>query len=648
MFNSLADEESGVKYWSEGSLCRFLELPDVLGVGPVIYAMAAYLGAFPFPSQAPCIVTKEALLKVVTIMTQRYMRVLKRGNRDRLRLLYGSLAVFDRRASECLHQKPTVSEPDDRDKMLRESIGGLAGFAIDEPANDGPENEDEDDDEEEGLALAALDSMDAIEAISLGERPNIRHSIIPSDNFRRLVELMLLIAPLGPQENLATFAVRLTEPNIVDLRRTAGAILSLFGVEDAPGITYANFRDVVPSCMPFLFDGLNPLFEHFLFQKDFDLSKRRHSRTVSMPTSSTSPVPTIPEDKAIEPFPSMSSPIAMSPSQTKDPFPFSTTTPLLPDAGELLTINTLSQLSFFLEPSTLFRRMHFLYSGSTHGFSMGSFEKAVFTWKSPTIVLVSGTLLPNSPSNSQERAFFDALPSRRFPPSTSTCQHQKPPEQPSSPQQDEPAQPQRVIYGAYLPIPIKATHRTPLSHPSTLLFQLHPTHDVFRASDISTNHLTFVAPGPGAQHAGIALGCPLPVPHPSPGTSTVPLGPVSLYLDDALAFGVMTHTSAGGGSFHPSGAPVRRGKRGRDGAVGKGDWQDIFEVEAVEVWGLGGEEQVQGRRRTLEFEEREARLRREGRSGSVSKGAAGVEADRELLRMAGLVGHAEGAGGSMG
>jgi hypothetical protein len=41
----------------------------------------------------------EAMLKVVVVMTERYGRVLKGGNTDRNKLLFRSLAVFDRRMS---------------------------------------------------------------------------------------------------------------------------------------------------------------------------------------------------------------------------------------------------------------------------------------------------------------------------------------------------------------------------------------------------------------------------------------------------------------------------------------------------------------------------------------------------------------------
>ena len=60
------------------------------------------------------------------------------------------------------------------------------GFRIDQPAND--DDEDEDDDE---LALAALDSLDAIEVFKQDQRADtkINHAQIPIDNLRRLVML---------------------------------------------------------------------------------------------------------------------------------------------------------------------------------------------------------------------------------------------------------------------------------------------------------------------------------------------------------------------------------------------------------------------------------------------------------------------------
>ena len=145
-----------MRYWSEATLCRFLELPDALGVGSVVFQMASYLGAFPLPSQAPAILTHEALLKVVTILTERYGAVLKRrGKEIWLRELYRSLAIYDKGIRSSLEDKEK-EEMDHQPKQWKEGSSNL-GFAIDAP-EEGEAGEDEDDDE---LVLAALDSMDA-------------------------------------------------------------------------------------------------------------------------------------------------------------------------------------------------------------------------------------------------------------------------------------------------------------------------------------------------------------------------------------------------------------------------------------------------------------------------------------------------------
>lgn len=147
--------------------------------------MASYLGAFPFPSLAPSILTIDALLKVVVIMTERYGKVLKRGTKDRNKLLFRSLAVFDRRMSS--HGQPLNTQNDEKFKQhntdVEESQTQLIGFAIDQSENDIDEDEDEDEDE---LALAALESLDAIEVFKHDQRVDtkIHHAQIPLDNFQ--------------------------------------------------------------------------------------------------------------------------------------------------------------------------------------------------------------------------------------------------------------------------------------------------------------------------------------------------------------------------------------------------------------------------------------------------------------------------------
>lgn len=581
IFRTLADDQDGIKYWKEETLCRFLAIPDALGPGPVVYQMATYLGAFPFPSLAPSILTIEAMLKVVVIMTERYGKVLKRGKTDRNKLLFRSLAVFDRRMSSNT-EKPSKDilealkkkEDDPAETAVDSPQNHVPGFSIDQAAND--DEEDEDDDE---LALAALDSLDAIEVFKHDQRADtkIHHAQIPIDNFRRLLMLLLVIAPLNAQESLAKRAQSLTEGRIDSLRRVADSILWSFTPEQNAGIFYHSFNAIIAASLPYMFDGLNPLFEHFLFSKDIDLSKRRQS-------SSHAPLP---------------SPAAQAPETPLEP--------LLPQEGEILDLAVLSQLSFFLKGSNLFRRLRPLYLGGDAGFSIGSFEQKVLNWRAPSVLLVAGTRLSSDPENSSERTFAEKLPPKRFPDGASGNNTKG-----------------RVVFGAYLDVPWKQTYKEAIGGADTLLFQLEPIHEVFRASTISHDYATLTK-------SGVAFGNPPARARPVSGLSShIALGPVSLLLDESLEFGVFTHDNTGGGSFHPS-------------QTRKSDWQDRFEIESLEVWGCGGDEEAEKQRAAWAFEEREAEARRTLKLGKDR------DADRALLEMAGLIGgHGTDSGGSMG
>jgi len=545
--------------------------------------MATYLGAFPFPSLAPCILTIEAMVVVVVIMTERYGKVLKKGKADRNKLLFRSLAVFDRRVGSIQETPDTKvlkgamkEEISTKEGLGEESRSHTAGFSVDVPGDEEEEEEDDDD-----LALAALDSLDAIEVFKHDQRADrkIYHSQIPIDNFRRLLMLLLVIAPLQSQDNLSKFGEGLTETRLEGLRRVADSILWSFTPEENAGISYHSFDTIIPASLPYLFDALNPLFEHFLFSKNIDLSRRKSSTSTSTPALAPSPqVPELPLE------------------------------PLLQTEGEILDLPLLSQLSFFLKGPTLFHRLRLLYSGGTAGFSLGSFEQKVLNWRAPSILLVSGTRLPSTPHDSRQRAFAEILPPKRFldsgPGNSRT---------------------NRVVYGAYIPLPWKQTPKDPLSDPATLLFQLEPLHEVFTASTLNLNQITLTK-------AGIAFGNPVPPSKPVSGLpSHVSLGPVSLTLNDSLEYGVFTHDAAGGGSF-------------RNSKARKGSWQDRFEIESLEVWGCGGDAEAERQRKAWAWEEREAAARR-----GVTLGKD-LEADRALLAMAGLLA-SEGYGangGSMG
>lgn len=570
-----------------------------------MFQMASYLGAFPFPSQAPAILTSDALLKVVTILTERQKAVLKRPRREWLREIYRSVAVYDKQATG--EQSPGGQDTAGAHEEGAEDTSNGQGFAIDKPSGE-EAGEDEDDDE---LMLAAFESLDATDAFKLGEKGNIQHSIIPSDNLLKLLELLLVIAPVEGQENLANYGAQVTKHRLENLRITANNILSSFGVEKNPGVTYKNFDAVVTSSLPHLFDSLSPLFEHFLFDKGFDLSKRKESTTSTGP-----PSPKLSRSSTMElPSPTgrKSSRGAMDMPKRKSSFsmgafgqmslndeitampppipekPLAQREPLLPHQSDILDLDILSQLSFFIKGSSpLFRHMQPLYSGNTAGFSLGSFETSVFKWQAPTILLVSGSLLPAEPNTPRSKAFAESLPPKRLPTSHG-------PLDPSGPTLKK-----RVTYGAYIPVPWKSTPKQSISDGKTLLFQLAPHHTVFKASSLpqAADHTYFCKPP--ATFTGIGFGSSVPSSGSSAGTSSAssglrlarraswlgdshyPIGPVSLHLDDGLEFGVFTHLTSGGGSFFPSGLPQGTG------LPASGDWQDKFEIDALEVWGWGG------------------------------------------------------------
>ena len=550
--------------------------------------MATYLGAFPFPSLAPSILTFEAMLKVVVIMTERYTKVLKGGKTDRNKLLFRSLAVFDRRMSS-VHEPPSKESLDALISEHEKALNGgthVAGFSIDQPGPYG-DGEEEDDDE---LALAALDSLDAIEVFKNEQQSvdtKIHHAQIPIDYFRRLITLLLIIAPLDAQESLASHTEHYRELESKSLERVAESITSSFIVAGNTGISYSTFNAQLPNALPYLFEGLNPLFEHFLFSKNFDLSRKKHP----LPASSTRQ------------------------HHLPSPEPELSREPLLREPGEILDLPTLSQLSFFLNGTSLFRRLRPLYSGVNSGFSIGSFEQKVLNWRAPSILLVSGTRLPSQAADSRERAFAETLPTKRFPDSPS------PPGEAYG----------RVVYGAFINVPWKQTHKDAIGDAETLIFQLQPFHKVFRASTLVRDYATFTP-------SGLAFGNP-PARKTAAASSHasqhharqhVALGPGSLTLDGSLEFGVFNHDAAGGGSFHT-------GSAHKDTS-----WQDRFEIESMEVWGCGGDEEAEAQRKAWEFENREAAARR-----GVNLGKD-VEADRALLEMAGLVGGHGNSGGSMG
>lgn len=592
-------------------------------------------------------------------MTGRHMKVLKGGKESLAREIWRGCAVFDKEASAVAAKaKPAEEEeaetvPEVEGQEPTAEAATAKGFTIDEP-----KGEEQEDDEEDELAFHTFELMDALEVFKHAEKVDVQHAMVPSDHFLKLLELLLLIAPLSPQESVSLYGAQLDEKRVDGLRTAAQCILASFGIEQVAGIRYHTFDTVVSNTLPHLFDSFAPLFEHFLFPKDFDLSKRKDSTAEESPPLSSSPEASKAETAS-----------KLEPEHIPAP------EPLLPVQGDILNLELLSQLSFIFSGDGIFHRLRPLYLGHNHGYSMGSFEKSVFKWEAPSILLVSGTIISPSTRQSHARSFLEDIPHRRLSSSTPA---------PTLPAADSSKENQRITYGAYIPMPWKSTHKTTFGTEQTTLFQLSPVHDVFPASSLSQHYIYFNKPP--TTYTGLGFGSPLPsyssmttsqvtrrqslsysasdasytspsassfsapsfrTTPPSPGLTRrsslvgdeqIPLGPVSLHIDDALQFAVFTHLASGGGSFRTSRLPLSA----RPGAQ-NGNWQDRFEIDAIEVWGIGDASVAEGQRRAWLWEEKEAERRRR-----VNLGTGDVEADKELLRMAGLVKDEARSGGSMG
>ncbi|KAH7155739.1 restriction of telomere capping protein 5 [Dactylonectria estremocensis] len=566
VFKSLADHQDSIRYLKEDTIARYLEIPDILHASPIIFQMVSYIGAFPFLQDAPVVLELPQLIMVVVIMTERYKKVLARGSTDRTKLLFKSMAVYDRKES-ITESNPIVPE----DKVPVQGQNGnshVTGFAVDEAHEDGDDDDDDDDD----LVLTAFELLDIKEAADQGHAPSFHGATIPSDNFRKLLMLLLLAAPLDPQESLSLYSSRCAADELDNLRSTAECIMSSFvNAEKALGIKYNHFKTIIPVICPHLFRGFNGLFEHFLFSQNLDFSKHQGR----------------PREKVEAPK------IAQ---------------PLLPEGGEILNASTLSQISLFLPGADLFRRVRLLYSGNEAGFSMGSFQNKVFNWRAPTLLLVSGSRLGDVPDGGQEAAFAASLPSRRFPHGSKS---------------------DRLTFGVYIREHWKHTHRECFGDADTVLFQLEPVHDVFPASTVNKDYVTFTKSP--ANPPMLAVGCPHPKPTQSHRKAEIHrLGATSLFLDDSFEFGVFNHDyTSRGGAFHPS-------------VVRKFDFQDRFQIESLEVWGCGGDDEAKAQAERWAWEEKEAEARRR-----INLGTGDIAADRALLEMAGLVG-ANRSGGSMG
>ena len=533
---AVADAYKPITFLCEDAIAHFLELPDVNGASHVVFRLASNLGAYPCMSEAPVPLGYDQLLVVIALLTRRYKCLLEGdgAKQRRMKLLFQSLAVYDRRPCEAYGARPredTIA----RDGALGNGVGAAA----------------EQDNGREDYDRPFSSESDGSEAL------------IPGDDFRRLVMLLLMVAPLKPQTRLRRLAGFLTGARLDALRATTDSVVASFiDVETSPGVQWQTFDNVISNICPNLFDGLDPLFERFLFSKRLDFSAPRDE---DEDTEAACPYGTETESRKNKGKRAITEQAGADFGAWMKRHP-AAPPPVFPSTTSLMNHSVLAQLSFFLPGSSLFRNVRPLYAGTKDGFSAMGFGIKVFSWHAPTILLVHGKQLDDAAPRHGVATFLSSIPPCRFPKGSKG---------------------QWVTFGLYLNVPWQHTESACFGDDETVLFQLAPVMDVFRAmnpnptlnSKLKPNRVTFTQSS--LHHPYLAVGTAHPQPTRArrrPGNVRLPIGPVSLLIDDSFECGVFNH-DVGGSSSSPSFATS---------AIRPYDFQDRFVIDEVEVWGLGG------------------------------------------------------------
>ncbi|KAK9474457.1 TLD-domain-containing protein [Dipodascopsis tothii] len=633
VFRRSAKVNDGVLYWTEEDVAKFFMVPEhSKEAGKILYEMSCFLATFPFIRErspplavfqtAPTTLTFENMVKVVVLLTGRYKSLIV-GDYDFLKLLFLALAHYEKRKDE--------------EQALREKQEAIRTGAVEEDAPAEPEKvaepekaaaaEDDvgfwerkfsqladkfdklpfvgDDDERpstsgSGSAEETLDvnldrmsSWYDLELVKGFDRVAVDGVTVSPTTIYHLLVFVMAIGPLSGEDPIDTYAEHFSAANHAKYQQLAANMTRSFypqwagakktAVEEGPHerLTFDRFQKVIRGAMPFAFDGLAVLFEHFLFN-----NRRTVIPAAAEPEPETEPEPESDAESDAEPAETVL--VKKAPAER------------LPAPSRLMNPRTVAQLSTFMDTNSfrLYGGLRKLYVGSEAGFSMGSLELKVFKWNAPTIVLISGYILPAEPRGARERAFSEMLPPSRFRSSLSQVRGTG----------------KHVIYGAVLNAPWKLSNRECFGDNATALFQLEPVHDVFRAARYNNHYAYF------SRLLGVGFGSTPPKQntHTNNGLPQYAFGDVSLTIEHALEFGIFRHI----------GSETFRASQVREHA----EFEDRFEITELEVWGCGADEQVREQAALWAWEEREANLRK---GVNLPKD---IEESRALLEMAGLVG----------
>ncbi|KAL1923437.1 uncharacterized protein VTP21DRAFT_8417 [Calcarisporiella thermophila] len=264
---------------------------------------------------------------------------------------------------------------------------------------------------------------------------------------------------------------------------------------------------------------------------------------------------------------------------------------------------------------------HRLYSGEKHGFSMNRFEKHVFQYPGPTLLLVMGEikledtrsspLSPTHPSSFSSPADFSNGSVAIAPQDTRVSPNEG-----------------TILIAAYIPSPWQRSSKSGAgwAGSDTLLIELAPHFEVFPTSGSTADYIHC------DMETGIRFGgsnkpklhSALPTSRRSSSQdSTPPRGRFS--MNSSLQAGTFVDNLPG--ELDGFVASEFQHQLGQQHSLAY-----YFEILEVEVFGLAGED---ARRRQLlawEFEQREAERR-----ASTRQRRADTEIEREILAMAGII-----------
>ncbi|SCU79819.1 LADA_0B03334g1_1 [Lachancea dasiensis] len=272
--------------------------------------------------------------------------------------------------------------------------------------------------------------------------------------------------------------------------------------------------------------------------------------------------------------------------------------------SRLVTEALLSQLATFWPREMIFSSLRKLYAGRESGYSMRSLQSKAFKWMAPSILFVNGIRIPNdqeyaTTKNHRYQRFLDDYPRLK-----------------DGDQEIIPAftGKKKVTFAIYVNEPWKVTNSEMFGDTKTTIIQLSPTQEVFKAS--RSGNIYFNTLG-----GGLGIGSPQPI--VKNNVRKYLPGNVSLTIDSNLEFGAFRNVGRGG-VMNP-------------GMLSSESSEHKFLIQDIEVWGCGGEKELEEQIKNWEWEEAEAARRQRINLKSIND-------DRALLELAGLVGQNQSGG----